>query len=78
MTRHIEPGERIGALVTLRFYPPVVTPGKSRRGKWSCWCDCGALVFVDHVRLANVKYLSCGCRNRRGGHIPQFRMVDFV
>lgn len=53
----MDPGDRFGKLVTIKLGEP----GKGRRKRWLCRCDCGSVLLVrqDHMLSGNTR--SCGC-----------------
>lgn len=61
-------GQRFGKLVALSKAP-------SRSGKtyWLCQCDCGNQKEIQTDHLTGGKTSSCGCINRRGRSVIEFR-----
>jgi len=75
MTVRIEPGQRVGRLVTVER---AGIDGRGRR-RWRCKCDCGNEVVTTASQIGggSRRIQSCGChskeRGQRGSANPNYR-----
>ena len=57
---HLEVGQKFGRLIVVGKEYSLFADG-TRRGLWTCKCDCGKIVHIGSKRLTSGSTNSCGC-----------------